>query len=852
MATQDIDIQDAGYLQRIKDYFAEQVQYKIDRDRMILKAQEESAPSAGQMANFGGMLLPGAGIAEAAGEYPALPSSEQPFSEAFSNEPYPSMAENLKRGGFGGYFDAAMQGLGIAGDATYGIPVIGAAVGPTIGTVFKATGAAGKAARTAGKGIAALDRTRQALRADVQQFAKDDFGFTSPTIQALIERAPPNLKGPQITEWAKANANKGVKPKELEFLGLDEFVAANPNATTREAVEGISGNKVRVSQNIYSGDNADLEFDVTFPDNDPLDGSNLWQTRIEDIFAEINRPHIKKDLLDHYNQEWDVAVESFDDIPKSMIDEVAEDFAKTQYRADPYELIETYGQDAVGSKINAFAFGNEEAGYQIFVDGERVTDTNNVAYSRTEAEIQLQETLGGEKYGFGGTRFKTYVDESLPGGSNYREVVFNWDNAPVEHNIGHFDEDPTQIAHALIRDRKLADGTDSLHIDELQSDVHTQGAKNGYDNPETRKAIQTKLDNNEKLLLPAIEDLKSKVLAASGNNPKRIKIIDRIFDNLKDSQIASKISLEQASGDLGRVNSYLFNELNLSGDFLKSFNEMSDLFNNRKFYANDANKLVPNYPYKKDWYDMGLKKLLLQAAEEGKPALSISGSAPMKARYSEQYHKFYEMLYDKKIPSAMKKLANKYGGKFEEGRLDVDDTFTQGRVHQLYESDPDVLPANIIRITPEMRERILEEGIQAFGTGGIVDSGIAHLKRDSATKYAEGGEVTDQNVQRFKELLKKVGINKLYEIANLKGVRLPSGIGVDSAADVITNELLFKAKIPVQKHGDNFILQKQLRNGINLELDLNPKEKYGFLNFSGEFKADGGEVNSVGIGRLSR
>ena len=120
--------------------------------------------------------------------------------------------------------------------------------------------------------------------------------------------------------------------------------------------------------------------------------------------------------------------------------------------------------------------------------------------------------------------------------------------------------------------------------------------------------------------------------------------------------------------------------------------------------------------------------------------------------------------------------------------------------------------------------------------------------------FENGGEVKvpDQNVQRFKEFLKNVGMNKLYEIANLKGFRLPTGIGVDSAADVITNELLSRANIPVQKRGDMITLQKQLPKGINLELDLNPEQKYGYINVSGKFKAEGGEVNSVGIGRLSR
>ena len=136
-------------------------------------------------------------------------------------------------------------------------------------------------------------------------------------------------------------------------------------------------------------------------------------------------------------------------------------------------------------------------------------------------------------------------------------------------------------------------------------------------------------------------------------------------------------------------------------------------------------------------------------------------------------------------------------------------------------------------------------------TDNLIENLAKYLNRTQGTKYAEGGEVTDQNVQRFKELLKKVGINKLYEAADSLGFRLPSGIGVDSAADVITNELLFRAKIPLQKRGDMITLQKQLRNGLNLELDLNPEQKYGYINVSGKFQ-DGGEVNSVGIGRLSR
>ena len=607
-----------------------------------------------------------------------------------------------------------------------------------------ALGKTGKTAKIASKS----DEGIAALQADVTKFATDEYGFVSPTIQALIEKAPPNLKGQQIVEWAKANANKGVKPKELEFLGLDTFIADNPNATTREAIEGISGNRVRVSQNIYSGEAAEeLVFERTVPETDPLDGSSLWQSEVEQL--EEGDEFLKKGLLDHYNQKWleentpnavrrfnvppgtvsdegmtiidDLQLSSFDDIPESMIDEVVDSYAKELYMENPYEMLTPQGQYP-----DTFAFGNDDVGYQLFVDGERVTDPENIAYSRTEAQIQLQQKMGLEDHGFGGTtQFKQYVDESLPGGENYQEVVFNWDNAPQTHSIGHFDAD-TQIAHALIRDRKLADGTDSRHIDELQSDLHTAGSKSGYKVPKARELEA--INEIEKILEDtpvryAEQGAEKGILVpdAAGAEPLFIN-----FDILPSALERSPAYMEKWGG-ISRESELKFDiiaeHLGSSSDKLL---EAAEPFMRASYKA-------PNYPYKDNWHEMVLKNLLLDAAREGKPALSVSGSAAIKARYSDEYSKFYEMLYDKKVPSFMKKLAKRYGGKFEKGRLDLDDTFgkpqemrnpitEQADIDEHYRllNEDGFADANIIKITPEMRARILEEGMPSFAAGGIV------------------------------------------------------------------------------------------------------------------------------------
>lgn len=104
----------------------------------------------------------------------------------------------------------------------------------------------------------------------------------------------------------------------------------------------------------------------------------------------------------------------------------------------------------------------------------------------------------------------------------------------------------------------------------------------------------------------------------------------------------------------------------------------------------------------------------------------------------------------------MKKLANKYGGKFEKVKLNIkevdqaadeignnfflelenkflesdayrktglnmDDNLQETR--KLYKEFEDkYFESNTIRITPEMRERILKEGLDTFGTGGAVSN----------------------------------------------------------------------------------------------------------------------------------
>jgi len=141
---------------------------------------------------------------------------------------------------------------------------------------------------------------------------------------------------------------------------------------------------------------------------------------------------------------------------------------------------------------------------------------------------------------------------------------------------------------------------------------------------------------------------------------------------------------------------------------------------------NSLKKAEPNYPYKDNWYKKTIDKVLLQAIEDGEDAISISASYPVVDRYSGQGREFKEKLYDELAPAYLKKLANKFGGKYEVGSLDIDNTFGSGTEKFLPQPETgldrrrDLTKAYILKITPEMKKKITEEGLSSFALGGKV------------------------------------------------------------------------------------------------------------------------------------
>jgi len=841
-----------------------------------------------------------------------------------------------------------------------------------------------------------------AFEADVKQFAFDPLSnLKSPTIESLIRNAPKNLKGNQILDWlnSKGAPSKGVKPKELPFLRIDQFIKDNPNATLPEVIEHASKNQININKNTYRDigePGSDFYFDVEEAMTDPLSGELSYQYLIDDITYDVENMEggFLDDLVATYAQRLtsyelrDYGYSSYDQftakdminrINKSVesgasnetLEDVIDEYALSLYEDNPYMLIEPKGSGVVGEYGNTFAYGNDDVGYQTFINGERIDMADygydDLPYSQNEAEIRLQRIMEEREdidigmYS-GQQQYKRYVDDTLPGGKNYREDVYTYENPAYGDDTGsqsHYD-DENQLAHMLGRDRVLEDGTETFHADEIQSDYHKKGMQYGYKDPikdaeSLKKANERSVESfglHQKVVKQMRDELEEmKALAEKhpelneyqgeysmsdrdfairqlggedrgtiefenpdtlntfmdhlrtryGDSPtiekfgvpSRIQVLEKLvkrreeelakysddglgliqsngvmhrpiasirvndgspeevtaaldafkamvnrpdyaekMSKIKQLQGENLISLndlkETLSRDLARFNSQ-YPDANTEkvmqyGDMIREgrsdsagifelayealrdaeldvltarantqpldvdnmdlarlldseldfrvipenvrteINKMQDnakqLRNLREettvdrdmFFeygdnrSDDLKKLqkledlngkeikkvldkVPDYPFKGDDYaEMVIKNMILEAINDGKPAISVSGSAAIVPRYSQEEAEFFPRFYDKTIPNMMQKLAKKYGGEFERGQLDLFDTFGNNAdevaARQFMEDLEPVMvkrrQANIIRITPEMREKIIREGLPQMYMGGKV------------------------------------------------------------------------------------------------------------------------------------
>lgn len=244
---------------------------------------------------------------------------------------------------------------------------------------------------------------------------KSDIGFYSQLEAATI---PLQNKGTGDQYLAQISKTAGVKPEEIQWTGLDEFLKGKKSVTKDEILSYLNSNRVDV-QEVRLSDEIDPDEVYRFMEDEAGEGYS---------YAEA------LDMLRDYGGE-------------------STKFSKyTLPGGENYrEILLTlpFKEPAMPKGYNIRSVQYDDGSFRYFAE----TPTTSSAAYKTEAEAQaeLQRMAGSLK------DFRASLE-------SYRS--------------SHFDQ-PNILAHMRVNDR-VVDGKKTLFIEEIQSDWHQAGRKKGY------------------------------------------------------------------------------------------------------------------------------------------------------------------------------------------------------------------------------------------------------------------------------------------------------------------------------------------------------------------------------------
>jgi hypothetical protein len=369
--------------------------------------------AAKRLGLLGAAFAPGAGFSDYAGTFPAAEGGFEP-----------SATQNWREGN---YITSALQGLGAFGDAA---TLSAAALGP-FAPIAAGVGMTAKAPRAAQKAVKGLiDSAQPAPKSVMPQV--DELGFYSAVEKAVLDN--PQQKGTGQQFLAQIQKTPGVKPEELQYTGLDQFLANKPNVTKTEIQDFLDTNRVQLQEvtlgqykNKSVSEMTDRELASFYRQTMDMNvaeeyGSN-WRQLRRDIEAELTNPEL----------------------------EMQAPAGSAQFSTYTIPGGKNYREVLLTLPENNQAFDS-------FI-GSLKTKYGNIPYGKMPLnEIELDKLQ----------KFEANVDTSNP----FRTI--------------HFDQ-PNILAHMRLNDRTI-DGKPTLFVEEIQSDWHQTGRKSGYTTQESKQA----------------------------------------------------------------------------------------------------------------------------------------------------------------------------------------------------------------------------------------------------------------------------------------------------------------------------------------------------------------------------
>ena len=462
---------------------------------------------------------------------------------------------------------------------------------------------------------------------------------------------------------------KGVKAEEIRWSGIQAFLEGKKSVTKAELMEFITGSTLQIEEEIltdnempYSQDHLDqiAKYEAerdTIAENLKTEWKRIVGTDIPIVHFGAGLEHVVvQNLLEaNATKKGDTEAGYKYKAKRAALQRVIEDSdhnfgfdtARQAFREavrDPKDFLNSY-------EMTAF----EEGVFRDFIKAkEAYNKEEGIPVNDQRALIAIAQSADRFSNRILNVRSEHRAQEAkhltkwgqykLKGGSNYRELLFKIPDSLYSNDAmyAHWENRYGVIAHARIQDINT-DGGRMLFVEELQSDWHNEGHAKGYRSAEY-------VD------------------------------YDALFDELSKKLENSQISYDE---------------------YLKENDRLLDLDEQQRKKGIGT---VPNAPFKDNYHEFVLKRLIRMAAEEGYDSIGWTTADIQSERWSDDYAEGYRIEYDQDIPKFLRKYGKQWGAEVSKT------TLRNGE--EVWNMD----------VTPAMKESVLYEGQPKYSMPKVMAS----------------------------------------------------------------------------------------------------------------------------------
>jgi len=452
----------------------------------------------------------------------------------------------------------------------------------------------------------------------------DSLGFRSALEDAAEEKLSGKMPAAQVLKTLENVA--GVKPEEVEWSGLRDFLKGKLIVTKQEVMDYLRMSNVRVEEKGLGS---------------PPTGSVARLRGIDQEMKTVSDERLalqqekRSGGYEHFDEppDWIKRMKENTELGDSLLAERKEIEDSIRSSRGKFEQYQTPG----GTNYRELRLTLPEAR-----DAETVwevwrPDRNNTGQS---------------------TVWARYTNKAMADQVAAREngvvVQATEERGRPSFTGGHFSDTPNVLAHMRVNDRTTADGKRMLFLEEIQSDWHQKGdkarrseikrrltekgikppAKGEKPSPEYEAVLRSVPEwfgyaKARDVNIPALDaraEETEAAFAALAERARREATSASGMRGLSDTQISSATRLNAWRGDA------------ISEDLkaqLKVAVEEMDAARQAREDARPSAAAVPDAPFKKTWHELALKRAIRYAAENGYDSVGWTTGAMQVDRYNE-------------------------------------------------------------------------------------------------------------------------------------------------------------------------------------------------------------------------